>query len=265
MVKDLVDVELIREFIKPEEVNELIELCKKTYQPSFDSPQSGRRILLKTEDFRFGEFDPNPTSSDNTNIMKSSKKRLSEVGKDIVQRALKENLVYLPKAESLENFINSFSPWIRFMKYDQATDCEFKVHADPILNPSAILYLTKCGLDYSGSIYIANRETLDSPIALDTYANPGDLIIFNANKYIHWVDIAEYFPSESNHNKKLGKGRITIFMALNPSAKKGGFAFKNSLFNFYAVNSIPDIIAFYLDSLKTKSKKLLKIFKIIKK
>ena len=261
MTKILKGINLIRNFISPQEVEELLSLCSKVYQPDKDAPQSGRRILLKTNDFRFDQDDRITNPQDGSIIMIKAKKKLSSIGNDVVRLALQKRLSYLADADTVEDYINSYSPWIRYMKYDKGTSSQFQVHADPPLNPSAIVYLTKCGVDYSGSLYLANRKTLDSPIAIDTYTNPGDLVLFNANEYVHWVDVSDYFCSSSNSKNKESIGRITLFMALNSKAKgQSGTPYKNSLFNFYAVYSIPEVFKFYFKSIKTKAKTLIKKF-----
>ena len=261
MAEILKGINLIKNFISPQEVEELLTLCFKVYQPDKDAPQSGRRILLKTKDFRFDLADRIANAKDESKIMIKAKQTLSSIGNDVVSLALRKRLSYLADADTVEDYINSYSPWIRYMKYDKGTSSQFKVHADPPLNPSAIIYLSKCGIDYSGSLYLANRKTLDSPIAIDTYTNPGDLILFNANEYVHWVDVSDYFCSYSNSKKKKSIGRITLFMALNSKAKgQSGTPYKKSLFNFYAVYSIPEAFKFYLQSIKAKAKTLIKKF-----
>ena len=261
MTEILKGINLIKNFISPQEVKELISLCFKVYQPDKDAPQSGRRILLKTNDFRFELGDRIANSQDKSEIMIKAKQKLCSIGNDVISLALRKRLSYLAEAGTVEDYINSYSPWIRYMKYDNGTSSQFKVHADPPLNPSAIIYLTKCGVDYSGSIYLANRKTLDSPIAIDTYVNPGDLILFNANEYVHWVDVSDYFCSYSNSKNKKAIGRITLFMALNSKAKgQEGTPYKNSLFNFYAVYSIPEAFKFYFKSIKSRAKTLIKKF-----
>ena len=108
--------------------------------------------------------------------------------------------------EFVKKAMTMYFSWFRWMRY--VAGDYFEPHLDAPAEIQSILYLTKKGKDYSagglrGSLY--NRS---DDIDIDAMVEPGDLLLIDGNRFVHWV---EKLQTEPGHH-----GRITLFVPGDP-------------------------------------------------
>jgi hypothetical protein len=91
--------------------------------------------------------------------------------------------------------------WWRFMQYRDGDF--FNPHVDAPGEVMAILHLSQPGKDYTGGLYVCERNDPSKSFCVDDNLNKGDLLLVDAHRRPHWVtNIA---------CNKDALGRLTLF------------------------------------------------------
>ena len=186
---------IIENFINEEEIKELIKL---KYKSNFDNSNChvSEKLWMSTSEF------PN--------------QKIYKICLDILSKA-DQYIPWFQKFKNMQEYISLRNPFFRFNSYNSSTNNNFSVHYDGKENDSAMLFLTEFGKDYLGGLYIWDRFKNHSPILIDQFCNKGDLLLFDANRFIHWVDV---YPISTS-------GRLSLMAAFSPRYRFGSNYAKN--------------------------------------
>jgi hypothetical protein len=208
---------IIKNFISPEEV----ELCmEKIAEESTWSPKS----------FGAGKYREFRPTQDEERILNNPKTFLEQTVNKLVETRIRialqpgsngmimNTMLVTKNFPRFDNWTEDISihfvkkamemyfSWYRLMRY-MAGDY-FEPHLDAPAEIQSILYLTKKGINYSagglrGSLY--NRS---DNIDIDAMVEPGDLLLIDGNRFVHWVEELQTDPGRH--------GRITLFVPGDP-------------------------------------------------
>jgi len=204
---------IIKNYLKERQIKELIKL-KQNFCFDNSNPHVSEKVWMNCSTIRFKKF--------------------HQICLNILFTA-NSFVPWFKKFQNIEEIISKRNPFFRFNFYSSNTKNNFAVHYDGIENDSAMIFLTEFGLDYHGGLYILDRHKPSNPILIVQFCKKGDLLVFDANRFIHWVDI---------QTLKAG-GRLTLMGAFSPEYRYGslsaenlqswqklGFQIRNKLFLF---------------------------------
>jgi len=185
---------IVRNFCSADEIAELLDESKlASYEKK--SPHVSTKTFLVDVD----QSDVQPQF-----------KRLMTVGWRTLHEA-KKIILWMASYDDPKALVRARGPYIRFMDY--TSDRAFAVHYDAPQNDSAMVFLTEFGRDYLGGLYVWDRFKGSSPVLIDQFCRAGDLLIFDANRFCHWVDMQ---PSTTG-----SCSRKTVMGAFTPYREPG--------------------------------------------
>jgi len=193
---------ILRDVINDDELDTILE-----FYNSLVKDDNGRHLEVK-----FGDINNNLEDSMIANLFRKISiirvKVLSLSSNFMMHRNLSEDALEDEWERLMVEVMQKYGGWSRFMQYGKGH--KFNAHKDAIGEVMAILHLSQPLTDYTGGLYVYHPETKKEE-CVDDMLNTKDLILCDANYYMHRVDI-----------KPLTKtGRLTYFVNFNPLSSEG--------------------------------------------